>query len=293
MEKHATLPRKSTLYSYLMLTKPGIIFGNAITAISGFALASKGHFDLSLFLATLQGLCLIIAAGCVFNNYIDRTNDVKMARTRARALPQGLITPTNALCFGIALALLGTYLLATYTNPLALGAALLGLFVYVFWYSFAKYRTVHGTLIGSIAGATPPLVGYCAASNHLNGAALLLFALIVLWQMPHFYAIAIYRIQDYAKASIPVLPLVKGMRATKIQMLLYIVAFGVVSCLLPILGYTTYIFLAVATSLNVAWLLLSMKGFKCTNDQMWARKMFLFSLIVVTLQSIAIPLTAR
>lgn len=293
MEKRSSLSFGFALKSYLMLTKPGIIFGNAVTAIGGFALASRSHFDVPLFFAMLEGLCLIVAAGCVFNNYIDREKDEKMARTKNRALAKGLISPRNALLFGIALGLFGAYLLASFTNLATVSAALLGLLVYVFWYSFAKYRTVHGTLIGSIAGAIPPVVGYCAVTGRLDAAAVILFAIIVLWQMPHFYAIAIYRMQDYAAASIPVLPIVKGLRATKVQMILYIIAFITASAMLTALGYTGNGFLIVASLLGAAWLWLGIKGFKCASDKMWARKMFIFSLVVVMVQSIMIPLSVN
>lgn len=278
--------------TYCLLTKPGIIFGNVITTVGGFTLASKGKFNFWLFLATIIGLSLVIASACVFNNYIDRDLDKKMSRTKNRALALGLISEQRAIIFAIFLGLTGTLLLFLFTNLLTVSIALFGFFVYVILYSFSKYHSIHGTLIGSIAGAVPPVVGYCAVSNRFDLGALILFAMIALWQMPHFFAIAIYRLEDYAAASIPVLPIKKGIQVTKFHMMLYIAAFIAVSFLLTMFGYTGFSFLIVAAFLGFSWLGLSIKGFRCKDDKLWARKMFLFSLIIVMGLCIAIPFTS-
>jgi protoheme IX farnesyltransferase len=274
---------------FVLLIKPRIILGNVITAAAGFALASRGLFDFRLFIATLGGLAFIIASACVFNNYIDRDADRKMARTQNRALATGAISNRAAILFGIALLASGIFILALYTNPLTAGIALFGFVVYVLFYTFSKYHSVHGTLIGSVAGAIPPVVGYCAVSDRFDLGALLLFIMIALWQMPHFYAIAIFRLKEYSAASIPVLPVVKGIPATKVQMLLYTIAFIAASFLLTVFGYTGYAYLSVAAILGLAWLWLSIKGFSCKDDILWARGMFRLSLIIVTALSIVIP----
>ncbi len=277
-----SLPPADRARAYLQLVKPGIIMGNGITAAGGFALASLGSLDLSLFLFTLMGLSLIIASGCAFNNYIDRDADKKMARTQNRALAKGDISFRNALVFACVLGIAGTLILTFLVNLTAALLALVGFAVYVFFYSHLKYRTVHGTLIGSIAGAIPPAVGYCAVTNLIDGGALLLFLMIALWQMPHFYAIAIYRLEDYAAAQVPVLPLVKGMRSAKVQMVLYVIAFVIASAMLTLCGYAGTVYLVVTLLLGAAWIILSFQGFKTENDPLWGRKMFLFSLINVT-----------
>lgn len=274
---------------YCLLTKPGIIAGNLVTTASGFALASKGHFDIWLFLITLVGLGLVIASACVCNNYIDRHTDKKMARTKNRALATGAISSKAALLFAAFLGVSGTLLLLFLTNFLTTAVALFGFFSYVILYSFSKYYSIHGTLIGSVAGAVPPVVGYCAVSHQLDLGAWILFAIIVLWQMPHFFAIGIYRLKDYAKAAIPILPLQKGMRTTKIHMLLYIIAFMAMSAMLTVCGYTGYEFLAISVALSVIWAVHCIRGFKVLNDTVWARQMFIFSLVVVMAQSIMIP----
>lgn len=268
--------------AHIILTKPGIILGNVITTAGGFALASRGRLDGWLFLMTLIGLSFVIASSCVFNNYIDRHIDAKMARTKNRALAQGAISSKNALIYGVLLGLIGTGVLFFYTNILTVSVALAGFFIYVFPYSLGKYRTSYGTLIGSVAGAAPPLVGYCAVTNSLDLGALLIFLIVVLWQMPHFYAIAIYRFHDYDRAGIPVLPVKKGMHVTKVHMLLYTIAFIAAALLPTLFDYTGYVYFAVAALLGLAWLWLCMQGFKSSNDARWARKVFLFSLVVIT-----------
>ena len=266
---------------YLTLTKPGIIFGNVITAAAGFALASKGHFDFWLFCAMLIGLSLIIASACVFNNYMDRDIDSVMARTKNRPLVQGSISTNNAIVFGIVLGALGSTVLFMYTNLLTLFSALIGFIVYVFVYGIAKRRSVYATLIGSIAGGMPPVVGYCAVSNNFDLGTFIIFMIIVLWQMPHFYAIAMYRLTDYQAASIPVLPAQNGIQATKIEMFLYVIAFTVTTFMLTLFGYTGYMYLAVAAMVGLAWIKLSYNGFTAENDTLWAQKMFRFSLVAV------------
>lgn len=267
--------------TYYMLTKPGIILGNVITTAAGFALASKGHFDYLLFIATMTGLCFVIASAGVFNNYIDRVMDAKMERTKNRPLVTGVISSKKAIVFGTVLGTIGLLILGFFTNLLTVLIALSGFFVYLVLYAFWKYHSFYGTIVGSVAGAVPPVVGYCAVSNQLDLGALLLFMILVLWQMPHFFAIAIYRLDDYKAASIPVLPLVKGFYITKIHMALYIVAFTVTALLLTLTGYTGNLYFIVVALLGLAWLGLCFNGFKITNHIVWARKMFILSLIVI------------
>lgn len=277
------------MINYYLLTKPGIIMGNLITLVAGFLLASKGTLDLRLFLATLLGLALIIASACVFNNYIDRQIDRKMKRTKERPLVTGSISVSNAIIFAILLGILGYALLFLYTNILTVIVASVGFFVYVFLYSLWKCRTIYGTAIGSIAGAVPPVVGYCAASNRFDMGALILFAMLVLWQMPHFFAIAIYHFDDYTAAEIPVLPIKKGMMITKIHMVLYIIGFILTAVLLTFFDYTGYLYLIVTACLGLAWLGLCIKGFQSNNDQLWGRRMFHLSLVLITTICFVIP----
>lgn len=276
---------------YYFITKPGIIGGNAITVVAGFLLASRGDVDWWLLVATLAGLSLVVASGCVMNNYIDRDIDSLMERTKNRALVRGTITPQNALIYGKVLAILGLGVLAFYTNLLTTAMAVLGLFVYVVVYSLWLKRTsTHGTIVGSISGAMPPVVGYLAVSGSIDLGAVILFFILALWQMPHSFAIAIYRLEDYTKAGIPVLPVKKGIPITKIQTLIYVALFVMATFALPVFGYADYTYLSMMTLLGLGWLGLSVKGFYSTNDKTWARSMFIYSIAILVVFCILIAI---
>ncbi len=277
------------MINYYLLTKPGIILGNLITVAAGFLLASKGRIDFGLFLATLIGLALIMASACVFNNYIDREIDEKMERTKNRALVTGLISGYSAILFAIFIGIIGNLILLLYTNLLTLMAADVGFFIYVVLYSLWKCRTIYGTAIGSAAGAIPPVVGYCAVSDHFDVGALILFAMMVLWQMPHFFSIAIWRLNDYAAAKIPVLPINKGMLRTKIHMVFYILGFILAASMLTLFDYTGYLYLIVTISIALIWLGLCIKGFKSDDDQLWGLQMFRLSLLAITALCFILP----
>lgn len=266
---------------YYQLIKPGIVFGNAITATAGFFLASKGQIDLSLFAWMLLGLSAVVASGCVLNNYFDRMSDQKMARTRTRPLAQGLIPLSHAVLLGFSLLALGLLALLFFTTGMATLVAATGFIIYVCFYTTWKYHTVYGTELGSIAGAIPPVVGYSAVTGRIDLIAVLLFAIVALWQMPHFFAIAIYRMKEYASASIPVSPLKRGVSLTKWFMLCYLGAFLVAVYLLAIVEEVGVSYLIATTLLGVYWLRICLQGFKAAHDQKWARQMFVSSLIVI------------
>ncbi len=272
---------------YLLVTKPGIIFGNLVSVIGGFFLASKGSLDLPLFLATITGVSLVIASGCAFNNYIDQDIDRIMERTKNRVLVQGLISPKVTLVYATLLGLVGVALLDTVANRLAALLAVMGFVVYVGLYSlWLKRKSVYGTLIGSLSGAAPPVIGYCAVSNQFDMAALILLLIFSLWQMPHSYAIAIFRFKDYQSASIPVLPVKYGISVTKNHIFRYILAFAVATLMLTLSGYAGYSYFVVAVLISVGWLAMAQAGFKTTNDQVWAKKLFMFSIIAITTLSV-------
>jgi len=271
-----------------MLTKPGIIVGNLITMLAGFALGSHGPLNFPLLFSSILGLSCIIASACIFNNAIDRNIDAKMTRTKTRAIASGAISLPRGVLLGSTLGLLGSFILAIFVNPLSLTAALFGFTVYVAAYTLLKPKSHHATLIGSIAGAIPPIVGYTASANTLNLEAYVLFLIVVFWQMPHFFAIAIYRLDDYAAASIPVLPLSKGLKATKIQMALYTLAFFLSSLCPFFLGMAGSIYLAIATLVGFYWLCLTVQGFWMANDTLWAKRIFRASLVAITAISLAI-----
>ncbi len=275
---------------YYWLTKPGIIYGNAITTIGGFFLASKGQIDWLLLVAVLFGISFVIASACVFNNIMDRDIDAKMGRTQHRAMVSGAISKSNAGIFGIILGLIGFSILWFYTNPLAMLIGFVGFFVYVAIYSPLKKRSVHATLVGTIPGSAPLIAGYCAVTNNFDKGALILFIIMVTWQMAHFYAIAIRRNKEYAAASVPVMSVKKGTLATKKYIMFYIVAYIAAIFLLYWFGFTGIYYLIVMELLALVWFYRGAQGFKTIDDSLWAKRMFKFSLVLLLAFSVMISI---
>jgi heme o synthase len=276
-----------SIKNYLLVAKPGIIFGNLITAAAGFFLASKGRVDGVALPSTLIGISLVVASGCVFNNCVDRKIDRKMIRTRNRALAQGLISPKIAVSYATILGIAGMALLCAATNLLAFVIVLAGLVIYVGVYSlYMKRNSVYGALIGSLAGATPPLAGYCAVTGHFDMGAVILFSIFSLWQMPHCYAIAVFRLDDYAAAALPVLPVKRGTTAAKKHIVGYILAFMAATLMLTFGGYTGYSTFAVATVLCLSWLYMAWWGVKASDERLWAKRLFVFSILTIFILSV-------
>lgn len=271
--------------NYLLITKPGILFGNLISVMGGFFLASKGSIDLGLLLFTIAGIALVIASSCVINNCLDRDLDRMMARTCDRSLAKGLVSPQAAMLYAIVLGVSGLALLLTKTNTLAVVIVSSGYAVYVVLYSlYLKRHSVYAPLIGSLAGAAPPLAGYCAVNGRFDMGALILLLIFSLWQMPHFYAIAIYRLDDYSAAAIPVFPAVRGVSATKKHIIGYLLAFVLAALMLTVGGYTGYRYLGVILVLGLVWLSMAWGGYKtsadiASDDKPWAKKLFAISVL--------------
>jgi heme o synthase len=277
--------------NYLLVTKPGIVFGNLISAAAGFFLASKGRVDGVVLSAALVGISLVVASGCVFNNCVDRKIDRKMIRTRDRALAKGLISLKFALAFATILGVAGLALLWAATNPLSVAIVLAGLVIYVGVYSlWMKRNSVYSALIGSLAGATPPLAGYCAVTGRFDMGALILLLIFSLWQMPHCYAIAVYRHDDYAAAGIPVLPVKRGTAAARKHMVGYILAFMVATLTLTLAGRTGYGAFAVAIVFGLSWLYLAWSGYKASDERRWAKKLFVFSIVTIFVLSVVMSI---
>jgi heme o synthase len=273
--------------NYLLVAKPGIVIGNLISTAGGFLLASQGCIDTGLLQATLMGVTLTVACGCVFNNCIDRNVDRKMVRTRQRVLARGRMSPGVAIVYASLLGVAGVALLSAATNRLCVATVLAGLVIYVGVYSLGlKRRSVYAALIGSLAGAAPPLAGYCAVTRRFDLGALILVAVFSLWQIPHAHAIAVYHRDDFAAAAIPVLPVKRGLTSTKQHILASIAVFTVATLTLTIGGYTGYRFFAVAAALNLSWLTMACRGFGTVDTQCWAKRLFVFSIVSITVLSI-------
>ncbi|CAH0536064.1 heme o synthase [Vibrio marisflavi] len=271
------------LKSYLSITKPGIIIGNLISVAAGFFLAAESEpANASLLLYTMLGVACVIASGCVVNNIFDRDIDYKMERTRKRALVQGAVNIDHAFIYALVLLVIGTAVLYQKANPLSTVIVLLGYVFYVFFYTMWYKRTsIYGTLVGSVSGAVPPLVGYLAVTNYISLEAVLLFALFSLWQMPHSYAIAMFRMQDYKEAGIPVLPVEKGIKKAHQHMKAYVTAFSVVAIALFAFGNSGYEYLAVASLVCLYWMRATFKPVTEENYIPWAKNVFKISLLVV------------
>lgn len=278
------------LRKYYLLTKPGIIRGNLMTAAAGFLFASEGHIDWWLFLALLAGTALVIASGCVFNNYLDRDIDKRMDRTNKRALVVGDISASNALTYATVLGVTGFTILALYTNITTVVVGLVGIIDYVLLYGWAKRNTIYSTLIGGISGSTSLVAGYTAVTGNFDIVAFLLFLIMALWQMPHFYAIGIYRRKDYANAHLPILTVKKGIAAAKQEILLYVIGYIAAVSLLAILGYAGYTYLGVMLAITFWWLWVALQGSKTKDDIKWAHKIFGISLLVLMTFSVMISL---
>lgn len=205
--KQISLKEKAS--AYFELTKPRIAFMLVLTAAAGFYLGLKGNFEIVPFLNSMIGIALLAFGVSTLNQYIERQTDVLMERTAKRPLPASKVSPLEALIFGTLLCLVAEIYLAVLVNPLTAGLGLIVIVGYVFLYTPLKTKTSASTAIGAIPGAMPPLMGWTSAANEISLPALILFAMLFLWQFPHFLAIAwLYR-EQYKKAGILMLPVVE------------------------------------------------------------------------------------
>lgn len=275
---------------YLELIKPERTLANVITALAGFLLACRWHIPFVLLAATLVGMSLVVASACALNNYIDRDLDTKMPRTKKRVLARHQVPPHSVLVYAIVLGIIGFVVLWLYVSVLVFLLGVIAYFDYIVLYGYSKRHSVHSTLIGTISGAMPIMAGYCAVSGKIDMAAVLLFCSMVFWQMPHFYAIAIFRMKDYAAGGIPVLPIKKGIYRTKLQMLCYTLAFIFSALLLWTYGYVGTIYTVVIALIGVAWMWHGVHGYRAKDDVAWARSMFFFSLKALMIFSVMVAI---
>ncbi|MBD1373381.1 protoheme IX farnesyltransferase [Hazenella sp. IB182357] len=280
---------KATWRDYIDITKPGINKSNLFAAFTGYWLATGfTELDFLNLLMMLLGSALVIAGGCTLNNYIDRDIDPKMERTHERAIVQGRIKPNVALWYGIILTILGVLTLSA-INLLTAVLGMFGFVVYVFIYTIWLKRTsTHNTLIGSFSGAVPPLIGWAAATGELSLSAWALFLILFLWQPPHFFAIAMRKVDDYRAAGIPMLPVVKGFYVTKVQTLIYTILLVPSSFILYFDGASSWFYLVIAAILGLIYIVLAIKGFFAKDEAKWVNQMFFYSLIYLTVILLAV-----
>ncbi|MBI3159981.1 MAG: protoheme IX farnesyltransferase [Chloroflexi bacterium] len=215
---------KQRLKDLFALTKPIIVILLLVTTYGGMVIGAKAIPSLSLTFWTLLGGALAAGGSGAVNQYIDRSVDQRMTRTAKRPIAAGRITPAEGIAYGFGLLVIAFFLMAGFVNLLAALLSLAGMLYYVVLYSiYLKTTTVQNIVIGGGAGAIPPLVGWAAATGRLDVPALLLFAIIFMWTPPHFWALAIVRASDYARAGIPMLPVVRGEKETRRQVFIYTV----------------------------------------------------------------------
>ena len=257
----------NVLKNYLELTKPKVVLMMLITAIIGMLLASKSLPSLYLVIISMIGIGLCASSAATINQIIDRNIDANMARTSNRPLPQGEITTFNASLFAFALMIVGTAILVSQVNTLTAVLTVASLIGYAFIYTvFLKRATPQNIVIGGLAGAAPPLLGWTSVTNSIDPNALLLVLIIFVWTPPHFWALAIYRKEDYARESIPMLPVTHGVRFTKLQIILYTVLLVLVSLLPYIVLMSGNIYLFSALGLGLFYLYSSIKMY-LTDDE--------------------------
>jgi len=275
---------KEKLRAYYQLTKPGVLFGNVLTAAAGFFLAAAGRVDWWLFVALVVGQTLVIAAACVINNFLDRDIDRIMTRTKKRPSVTGIIPRSHIVIYGTVLGLLGIGILYIWTNLLVVAIGIVGFVTYVWLYgAWSKRKSIHGTLVGSISGALPIAGGYAAVSGRIDIGLVIAFLILFFWQFPEFYSIAIYRRKEYAAAKVPVMPVVVGVRSTTIQIYVYTVLYVVSTISLTFFNYTGVVYLVVMALSGIYWIWLAGKGLRTKQSEAWARSMFKFSMIAILL----------
>ena len=232
------LPRRGmadVARDYVALTKPRVILLLEVTAVAAMVIAARGWPGWRLVLLTVAGGWLAASGANAINCWFDRDIDQTMGRTRTRPLPSGRIEPRQALTFGIALGTASFVLMATTVNLLSASLALLALLFYVFIYTmWLKRSSMQNIVIGGAAGAIPPLVGWAAVTGSLNITAVFLFAVVFYWTPPHFWALSLLIRNDYARAGVPMMPVVQGDRQTRYQIVLYTIVLSLVT-VLPVL----------------------------------------------------------
>jgi protoheme IX farnesyltransferase len=245
----------NTFHQYLILCKPRVVVLIVFTAVVGMFLAVPGWPPLGAFLAGTLGIGLAASSAAAINHLLDRRIDAKMKRTRNRPLATGQLTEVNVLVFALSLGVLAMATLILWTNSLTAILTFMSLIGYAIIYTaWLKRATPQNIVIGGAAGAAPPVLGWTAVTGSLDPQALLLFLIIFVWTPPHFWALAIYRKDEYALVDIPMLPVTHGAAFTRLQILLYTILLVIVTTLPYLTGMSGLVYLAGATVLNAGFM---------------------------------------
>jgi len=276
--------------SYYLLCKPNVVYMMLICALVGMLLAEDTVSSIPTILIALLGIALCSGSAAAINQVIDRKADAAMTRTDQRPLPQGELSAFHASCFAFVIGILGAVILFLFINTLTMILTLASLVGYAFIYTvYLKRATPQNIVIGGLAGAAPPLLGWASISNTIDPHALLLVLIIFVWTPPHFWALAIYRKDEYAKESIPMLPVTHGVAFTKLQIVLYTIILFIVSILPYIVLMSGGIYLVSAVILSSIFLYYSIKLYFSDNDAI-AMKTFNFSIYYIFLIFVALLL---
>ena len=281
----------STLRDIIALAKPRISFLVLITCAGGLWLA-PGDLDWLTLLAALAGTVGVVASANALNCYLERDSDRQMLRTRGRPLPAGRLDPAWALGFGAVMAALSLPLLALAVNTVTALLAALALVSYVWVYTPMKRHSPTALLVGAIPGAMPPLMGWTAVTGAIEWPGLVLFAIMFVWQIPHFIAISMYRRREYEKAGIITLPTKRGPVVARRHLIAWTVVLLPVSLTLVPLGSAGVIYGAIVAILGAIFLYYALRSGHETNQGRWARQVFLYSLIYVTVLFAALVVDA-
>lgn len=270
-------PVRQTISSYINLMKPHVTVLLLGTTVAAMAIARRGLPDLGLILATLLGGAMAAGSANCINCYIDRDIDQVMTRTQRRSLPSGKVQPTRALIFGLILGV-GSFVIFTYfvnllSAALALAAILFYVFIYTLW---LKRSSTQNIVIGGAAGAVPVLIGWSAVTNSITLSAIWLFAIVFYWTPPHFWALSLLIEKDYARANVPMLPVVMGERETKKQILLYSLMLLAVTLILFAMQTMGYLYLAGAAILGGILVYMAIR-LALDTTRKWARTIFWYS----------------
>ena len=248
-------PRQALWRDYLELTKPRVVVMMLLTSLVGMFLATRAGVPWTVLVFGNLGIGLCAGGAAAVNHVVDRRIDAMMARTHKRPLAEGRVSPLVGLSFALLLSLSGLVLLLVYTNALAAWLTLASLLGYALIYTgFLKRATPQNIVIGGLAGAAPPLLGWVAVTGHVTAEPLLLVLIIFAWTPPHFWALAIHRKAEYAKADIPMLPVTHGEHYTKVHILLYTLVLLAVSLLPFVIHMSGLLYLVCALVLGARFL---------------------------------------
>ena len=276
------------LKSYYHLCKPNVVYMMLICAFVGMLLAEQYVSSYLYLFVSLLGIALCAASAAAINQVIDRKTDASMTRTDQRPIPQGELSPMHASVFAFIIGILGSMILYFFVNTLTMVLTITSLIGYAFIYTvYLKRATPQNIVIGGLAGAAPPLLGWSSITNTIDPYALLLVLIIFVWTPPHFWALAIYRKDEYAKESIPMLPVTHGVEFTKLQIVLYTIILFIVSILPYVVLMSGIIYLVSALILSSIFMYYAVKLFVSKDNEI-AMKTFQFSIYYIFLIFLAL-----